>query len=85
VVALNRAVAVAELDGPLAGLAAVDAIDAAVLDEYQPYHATRADLLARAGHRDAAIAAYDRAIALTTNVPELRFLDAQRAAVGALT
>jgi RNA polymerase sigma-70 factor (ECF subfamily) len=83
VVALNRAVAIAELDGPGAGLAAVDAIDASLLDDYQPYHATRADLLARAGHRDAARAAYDRAIGLSTNVAEQRFLEAQRTAVAA--
>jgi RNA polymerase sigma-70 factor (ECF subfamily) len=81
VVALNRAVAVAELDGPAAGLAALDAIDAALLEDYQPYHATRADLLARAGYRDAARAAYDRALELTTNATEQRFLEARRAAV----
>ena len=81
VVALNRAVAVAELDGPGAGLAAVHAIDGALLDDYQPYHATCADLLARSGHREAARAAYDRAIALSTNVAEQRFLEAQRTAV----
>jgi RNA polymerase sigma-70 factor (ECF subfamily) len=81
VVALNRAVAVAELDGPGAGLAALDAIDASLLGEYQPYHATRADLLARSGHRDASLAAYDRALDLTTNVAEQRFLDEQRAGV----
>ena len=79
VVALNRVVAVAELDGPLAGLARLDAIDTALLDDYQPYHATRADLLARAGHRDAALGAYDRAIALTGNAAEQGFLEAQRA------
>jgi len=83
VVALNRAVAVAELDGPGPGLAAVHALDASLLDDYQPYHATRADLLARAGHRDAARAAYDRAIALSTNVAERRFLEDRRAAVAA--
>ena len=49
VVALNRAVAVAELHGPADGLAALDALDAAALEDYQPYHAARADLLARAG------------------------------------
>jgi RNA polymerase sigma-70 factor (ECF subfamily) len=84
VVALNRAVAVAELDGPAVGLAALDALDAieaGALDDYQPYHATRADLLARAGYREDAVAAYDRAIELTTNVAEQRFLEAQRAAV----
>jgi RNA polymerase sigma-70 factor (ECF subfamily) len=80
VVALNRAVAVAELDGPAVGLAALDAIDGGALDDYQPYHATRADLLTRAGYRDDAVAAYDRAIELTTNVAEQRFLEARRAA-----
>jgi RNA polymerase sigma-70 factor (ECF subfamily) len=83
VVALNRAVAVAELDGPSVGLAALDTIDSTLLDEYQPYHATRADLLARAGHRDAALAAYDRAIELSTSAAERRFLDARRTALGA--
>jgi RNA polymerase sigma-70 factor (ECF subfamily) len=79
IVALNRAVAVAELEGPVAGLAALDALDVTVLEDYQPYYATRADLLARAGHRDAALDAYDRAIALTTNATEQRFLEARRA------
>ena len=51
VVALNRSVAIAELHGPAEGLAALAAIDAATLDTYQPYHAARADLLARAGRR----------------------------------
>jgi RNA polymerase sigma-70 factor (ECF subfamily) len=83
VVALNRAVAVAELDGPRAGLGALDALDATVLEDYQPYHATRADLLVRAGNRDAALAAYDRAVALTTNVSERRFLEARRTEVAA--
>jgi RNA polymerase sigma-70 factor (ECF subfamily) len=88
VVALNRASAVAALEGPVRGLAALDdlepdALDA--LDEYQPYHATRADLLVRAGRREAALDAYDRAIALTTNPSEQRFLEAQRAACAAAT
>ena len=78
VVALNRAIAVAERDGSAAGLAALDALDRAVLEDYQPYHAARADLLARAGDREAAIAAYDRAIELTTNPAERSFLEHQR-------
>ncbi len=50
VVALNRAIALAELDGPDAGLRAIAAIEAAAADDYQPFHAARADLLAgRAG------------------------------------
>jgi RNA polymerase sigma-70 factor (ECF subfamily) len=80
VVALNRTVAVAELHGPTAALAALDAIDVADLEHYQPYHAARADLLARAGQLDAALAAYDRAIGLSTNQAERRFLESQRAA-----
>jgi RNA polymerase sigma-70 factor, ECF subfamily len=78
VVALNRAVAVAELHGPGAGLAALDGLDAGEVAAYQPYHATRADLLARAGQRDAALAAYDRAIELSVNPAERRFLQSQR-------
>ncbi len=80
VVALNRAIAVAELHGPAAGLSALATLDTAVLEDYQPYHAARADLLARAGRGDAAVDAYDRAIALTANPTERHFLERQRAA-----
>jgi RNA polymerase sigma-70 factor (ECF subfamily) len=73
-------VAIAELHGPAEGLAALAEIDAAPLDNYQPYHAARADLLARAGRRDEALGAYDRAIELTTNAVERDFLMRQRAA-----
>ena len=79
VVALNRAIAVAELDGPDAGLRAIDELDPGVLEEYQPFHAARADLLARAGRTPDALAAYDRAIELTTNATEREFLQARRA------
>ena len=75
-VALNRAVAVAEADGPAAALAEVDALD---LDGYHLYHATRADLLRRLGRRAAAAAAYDKAIALAGNAAERSFLTARRA------
>ena len=81
VVALNRSVAIAELHGPAEGLAALAEIDAATLDKYQPYHAARADLLARAGRRDEALGAYDRALELTTNAAERDFLVRQRAAL----
>jgi len=81
VVALNRSVAIAELHGPAEGLAALAEIDAATLDKYQPYHAARADLLARAGRSDEALGAYDRAIELTTNAVERDFLVRQRAAL----
>jgi RNA polymerase sigma-70 factor (ECF subfamily) len=76
VVALNRAVAVAEVEGPEAGLALVDAL-APDLDRYHLLHATRAELLRRMGHPDAA-AAYDAAITLATNAAERRFLEARR-------
>ena len=81
VVALNRAVAVGEMRGATSGLAALAALDAIALDGYQPFHAARADLLARAGSRDAAVAAYDRAVQLSVNPVERRFLEQQRAAV----
>jgi RNA polymerase sigma-70 factor (ECF subfamily) len=81
VVALNRAIALAELRGAAAGLAAIAEIDAELLEAYQPYHAARADLLARAGHKTASVAAYDRAIGLTANPTERAFLDRQRAAL----
>ncbi len=81
VIALNRSVAVAELHGPDAGLAALAEIGAATLANYQPYHAARADLLARAGRRHEALAGYDRAIDLTANAVERDFLMRQRAAL----
>jgi RNA polymerase sigma-70 factor (ECF subfamily) len=75
VVALNRAVAVGSLEGPSAGLDALTRVD---LDGYQPYHAARADLLARARRIDEALAAYSRAIELTSNPAEREFLERQR-------
>jgi RNA polymerase sigma-70 factor, ECF subfamily len=78
VVALNRAIAVGELDGADAGLAALAKLDAAALDAYQPFHAARADLLARAGRGTDAAAAYKRAIELSTNPTERAFLERQR-------
>jgi RNA polymerase sigma-70 factor (ECF subfamily) len=81
VVALNRAVALGELDGPAAALSALEDLDAERLAGYQPLHAARADLLARAGRRDEAIEAYDQALALTTNPAERDFLTTQRQAL----
>jgi RNA polymerase sigma-70 factor (ECF subfamily) len=83
VVAMNRAIAIGELRGPEEGLTALAALEAeqlAQLDDYQPYHAARADLLARAGRAGDAATAYDRAIDLTTNPTERTFLVHQRAA-----
>ncbi len=80
VVALNRAVAIAELNGPTDGLAALAELDPEQLDSYQPYHAVRADLLARAGRHDEAIIAYGQALELTANPAERAFLNERRRA-----
>ncbi len=69
VVALNRAVAVAEVEGPEAGLRLVDRLP---LDAYRYFHTTRGELLHRLGRIPEAIAAYDRAVALTPDGPERR-------------
>jgi len=75
VVELNRAVAVAMADGPAAGLAQIDEILArGELTEYYLAHSARADLCRRLGRRADAIAAYERALELTKQEPERRFL-----------
>jgi len=79
VVALNRAVAVAMADGPGAGLARLDEIDG--LEQYHLYWATRGELLARAGDRDGARHAFERARTLTANPAEQRHLDRRIAGV----
>ena len=78
VVALNRAIALAEVAGPATALEAVDEL---ALDEYHLYHATRADLLRRLHRTPEAAVAYDRAIALTENAAERAFLTARRASL----
>ena len=76
VVELNRAVAVAMRDGPAAGLALIDAILArGELADYHLAHAARADLCRRLGRTAEARAAYERALALTQQEPERRFLE----------
>ena len=77
VVALNRAIALAEVAGPAAALDAVDQLD---LTDYHLYHATRADLLRRLGREGEARAAYDEAIARTENAAERAFLTRRRTA-----
>ena len=71
IVELNRAVAVAEIDGPDAGLAILDRLD---LDHYRYFHSTRAELLRRAGRDGEARDAYRRALDLARTEPEQRFL-----------
>jgi RNA polymerase sigma-70 factor, ECF subfamily len=73
IVALNRAVAVAEVDGPNAALAVVDYL-AVSLDSYYLFHAIRAELLRRLGNRADAVRAYEAAIARTANIAEREFL-----------
>jgi RNA polymerase sigma-70 factor (ECF subfamily) len=75
VVALHRAVAVAEVSGPAAGLALVDGLD---LPRHHLFHAVRADLLRRLGHDAEAAAAYDAAIALAGNEADRMFLRRRR-------
>jgi RNA polymerase sigma-70 factor (ECF subfamily) len=71
VVALNRAIAIGEVRGPAAALALVDELD---LDNYQPFHATRADLLRRLGRNSEAAGAYERAAAMAPTDAERDFL-----------
>jgi RNA polymerase sigma-70 factor (ECF subfamily) len=71
VVALNRAIAIGEVQGPDAALALVDQLD---LDNYHPFHATRADLLQRLGRNSEAAAAYERAAAMAPTDAERDFL-----------
>jgi RNA polymerase sigma-70 factor (ECF subfamily) len=75
-VALNRAVALAEVDGPAVALAVVDALP---LTTYHPWHATRAELLRRLGRTGEAREAYDAAIAATGNAAERSYLARRRA------
>ena len=71
VVALNRAIALGEVQGPAAALALVDDLD---LDNYYPFHATRADLLSRLGLHDEATADYERAASMAPTEAERDFL-----------
>jgi RNA polymerase sigma-70 factor, ECF subfamily len=79
VVALHRAVAVAEVDGPGAALRLVDDLD---LGRYHLFHAIRADLLRRLGRRDQAERSYRAAIAAAQNTAERDFLERRRQALG---
>jgi RNA polymerase sigma-70 factor, ECF subfamily len=80
VVELNRAIAVAEVEGAEAGLALVDRLD---LAGYQYFHSSRADLLRRLGRPDEARTEYERALELAHTEPERRFLQRRLAEVGA--
>lgn len=84
VVALNLAVALAEVEGPRKALDDVDRL-AGVLAGYQPFHAARAEVLRRLDDRAGAVAAYDRALELTRIDSERAFLSARRAAAASGT
>ncbi|WP_249138297.1 RNA polymerase sigma factor [Phenylobacterium montanum] len=77
-VRLNRAVALAEVVSPEAALCEVDALDGAQLAAFPPYHAVRADLLARSGRTADARAAYDALLALPTSPAERLWLERKR-------
>jgi RNA polymerase sigma-70 factor, ECF subfamily len=81
IIALNRAIAVAELDGPQVALAAVDRL-ADKLADYHAYHATRAELLRRLDRGEKSRAAYDRAIELAGNTAETAYLTRRRDQLG---
>ena len=81
IVALNRAVAVAEIDGPEIALADVDRLQEP-LAGYHIYHATRADLLRRLGRSQESRAAYTTAIELSANTAEIAFLTRRRDQLG---
>lgn len=78
VVALNRAVAVAEVDGPDAALGLLEGLD---IDRYYVFHAVRADLLRRSGRHAEAALAYDAAIVRADNTAERDFLQRARQAL----
>ncbi len=83
VIELNRAVAVAMRDGPAAGLALIDAIlDRGDLSDYRLAHAARAELRRRLGRIADARASFERALALTRQEPERRFLQRRLAELG---
>ncbi|HEY4990698.1 MAG TPA: DUF6596 domain-containing protein [Nakamurella sp.] len=81
IIAVNRAIAVAELDGPEVALAAVDRLED-TLAGYHAYHATRADLLRRLGCTQKSRAAYDKAIQLAGNTAETAYLTRRRDQLG---
>jgi len=81
IVALNRAIAVAELDGPQVALALVDRLEDRLAD-YHVYHAARADLLRRLGDGQKSRAAYDKAIDLAGNTAEIANLTRRRDRLG---
>lgn len=81
VIALNRAIAIAELDGPEVALALIGSLEDSLVDYYS-YYAARADLLRRLGRNAEARIAYDRAIELGSNAAEIAYLSRRRDQLG---
>jgi len=81
IVALNRAIAVAELDGPQVALAEIDRL-AGDLAGYHAFHASRAELLRRLGRSELARGAYDRAVELAGNTAQVAYLTRRRSQLG---
>ena len=79
VIRLNRAVALAEVEGPAAALAEIEGLAGPRMEGFQPWHAVRADLLRRLGRRVESRAAYERAITLATGPAERAWLTRQAA------
>ncbi|WAC22422.1 RNA polymerase sigma factor [Blastomonas sp. SL216] len=77
VVAINRAIALARVEGPHAGLAALDALQGAAVERYRPWHAARAHLLAQTGDRAGAESAFAHALALNPARAERLYLEAR--------
>jgi RNA polymerase sigma-70 factor, ECF subfamily len=84
IVSLNRAIALGELDGPEVALAIIDRLQDE-LGEYHAFHAARADFLRRLHRREAALAAYQRAIELSKNSAEVAYLTGRRDQLQELT
>ena len=83
IIRLNRAVALGEVAGIQAALDEVDTLDSEELENFPPYHAIRADLLARMGHKAEAKAAYDKTLSLTASAAERLWLERRRSAISA--
>lgn len=77
IVRLNRAVALAEVSGPIVALREVEGLASLALENFLPYHAVRADLLARTGRRESAGAAYSKALGLEPSTAERRWLESK--------
>jgi RNA polymerase sigma-70 factor, ECF subfamily len=83
IIRLNRAVALGEVAGFRAALDEVDTLDSEELENFPPYHAVRADFLARLGHKAEARAAYDKTLSLPVSAAERLWLERRRSAISA--